>query len=185
VISLTRATESATLPPRLQPRRDFRKTSYKTRPPPIVQSIVQKPPNSRRGRSTAADCFPFTPSVGVKPVTRKVRRDWANVLAAPALVDERLSLRNCSTENHDHRGPHVAVDWCSCRATTSNMLPLSFAADHSPCRTVYGRTAGIGAPNCSLRRASPPWWAAHRRCWFSVGEDVSGSLDLGRTVMIR
>jgi hypothetical protein len=28
--------------PDLQPRRDFRKTSYKTRPPPIVQSIVQK-----------------------------------------------------------------------------------------------------------------------------------------------
>jgi hypothetical protein len=118
-------------------------------------------------------------------VTRKVRRDRASVLAAPALVYERLSLRNCSTENHDHRGPHVAVDWCSCRATTGNMLPLSFAADHSPCRTVYGRTEGIGAPNCSLRRASPPWWAAHRRCWFSVGEDVSGSLDLGRTAVIR
>jgi hypothetical protein len=57
--------------PDLQPRQDFRKTSYKTRPPPIVQGIVQKPPNSRWGWSTAAGCFPFTPSVGVKPVTRK------------------------------------------------------------------------------------------------------------------
>jgi hypothetical protein len=50
----------------------------------------------------------------------------------PALMEERMSQRNSSTDSCGRRGPHVTVGGCSCRATTGNMLPLLFAVDHPP-----------------------------------------------------
>jgi hypothetical protein len=68
--------------------------------------------------------------------------DLANVFAAPALVVEPLSPRNCSTEFHDRHGPHIAVGGCSCRTTTGNLLLMLFVVNHITYRTVYMRVRG-------------------------------------------
>jgi hypothetical protein len=94
-------------------------------------------------------------SQGFKPRRCLSRCDLANVFAAPALVVEPLSPRNCSTEFHDRHGPCIIVGGCSCLATTGNLLLMLFTVNHITCKTVYVRVRGvIGRRIYGLRRAA-------------------------------
>jgi hypothetical protein len=88
-------------------------------------------------------------------------------------------------EFHDRRGARIAVDGCSCRATTGNILLMLFTVKHITCRTVYMGVGGswvveFWSPACGRHRGGRLATTVDRR----FGEDIQMSSSYKMRVRI-